>query len=91
MKVKEENRKKLSTVKTRPAIMLVHTKTGDDWVLNGENESGPGIREFENRGEAKKYFTNRYINNTDVKATVYVKDETLEFIHKEPVVKAVKA
>ena len=91
MEVKEERRKKLSTVETRPAIMQIHTVKGSNWVREERDETGTPIKEFENRSEAKAYFSKEFISQTDITATVYVKDETLEFIHKEPVVKAVKA
>ena len=53
--------------------------------LNGD------VREFENSSKAKNYFTEQFSNRTEITATVYVKDEVLEFIHTKPLVKAVKA
>jgi len=79
--------KKLSTVKTRPAIMRLNTKPEYPFIRDGKGD----IKEFENSGEAKEYFTEQFSNKTDVTATIYVKDEVLEFIHTKPVVKAVKA
>ena len=83
----KKTRKALSTVKTRPAIMRLNVKPEYPFVTDKKGD----VKEFENSGMAKDYFAKQFADKINITATVYVKDEILEFIHKTPIIKAIKA
>ncbi len=92
-KKKEPKFRKLSTVETRPAVLQIHAVGKNEGYRKDSFivENGK-VKEFKNRSVAKEFFVITYAEkNPDVKATVFVKDEELEFINKQPSLKTTKA